>query len=95
MTTPGPLPGPNTDLWDWQLQGACRGADASMFFHPEGERGHDRQRREQRAKALCRTCPVLVECRTHALRVGESYGVWGGLSETERLELLRRARRTA
>lgn len=92
MTMPGQLPGPNADLWDWQLQGACRGADASMFFHPEGERGHERLRREQRAKALCRTCPVLVECRTHALRVGEPYGIWGGLSESDRLEMLRRTR---
>ena len=33
------LPGPNADLWDWQLSAACRGVDSSLFFHPEGERG--------------------------------------------------------
>ena len=31
------LPGPNADLWDWQLKGACRGEDPEIFFHPEGE----------------------------------------------------------
>jgi WhiB family redox-sensing transcriptional regulator len=27
---------------------------------------------------------VITECRTHALKVGEPYGIWGGLSEAER-----------
>ncbi|HAM24406.1 MAG TPA: WhiB family transcriptional regulator, partial [Actinobacteria bacterium] len=40
------LPGPNADLWDWQLEGACRGLDSAVFFHPEGERGSARARRE-------------------------------------------------
>jgi WhiB family redox-sensing transcriptional regulator len=44
------LPGPVADLWDWQLAGACRTADPSMFFHPEGERGSDRARRQEAAR---------------------------------------------
>lgn len=28
--------------------------------------------------------PVLEECRSHALRTHEPYGVWGGMSEDER-----------
>lgn len=90
MVFPEQLPGPNADLWDWQLQAACRGADSSMFFHPDGERGHERLRREQVAKAVCRSCPVVDACRAHALQVGEAYGIWGGLSEPERAVLLRR-----
>ena len=43
--------------------------------------------REQRAKEMCRSCPVIAQCRSHALAVGEPYGIWGGLSEAER-ELL-------
>ena len=78
------LPGPNADLWDWQLRSACRQADPDLFFHPEGERGSARVSRDARAKQVCATCPVLVTCRTHALRVREPYGVWGGLSEDER-----------
>lgn len=45
--------------------------------------------REQRAKEMCRQCPVIQECRSHALEVGEPYGVWGGLSESERDLLLK------
>ena len=33
------LPGPNADVWDWQLDGSCRGMDSAFFFHPDGERG--------------------------------------------------------
>jgi WhiB family transcriptional regulator, redox-sensing transcriptional regulator len=82
------LPGPNADLWDWQLRGACRGMDSSFFFHPDGERGPSRANREARAKAICQRCPVLVQCRRHALAVREPYGIWGGLSESEREQIL-------
>lgn len=84
MPQPEQLPGPNADIWNWQLQGLCRGMDSSMFFHPDGERGRARTQREQRAKEMCRRCPVIEACRSHALEVGEPYGVWGGLSESER-----------
>jgi WhiB family redox-sensing transcriptional regulator len=78
------LPGPVADIWDWQLSGACRNADPDLFFHPEGERGPRKAARDAAAKAVCGTCPVLAQCREHALRVREPYGVWGGLTEDER-----------
>lgn len=82
------LPGPIADVWDWQLHGACRNVDSSLFFHPEGERGPARAAREAAAKAVCRRCPVISECLRHALATREPYGVWGGLSESEREEVL-------
>ncbi|MEJ3743774.1 WhiB family transcriptional regulator [Actinomycetes bacterium KLBMP 9797] len=82
------LPGPVADIWDWQLLGACRGRDSAQFFHPDGERGASRNRREARAKAVCATCPVRPQCAAHALGVREPYGVWGGFSESERQRLL-------
>jgi WhiB family redox-sensing transcriptional regulator len=78
------LPGPVADLWDWQLQGLCRRENPDVFFHPEGERGPARRNRDARAKEVCQTCPVLVQCRAHALQVREPYGVWGGMTEDER-----------
>jgi len=76
------------ELWEWQYQGACRGADENLFFHPEGERGAARRRRAAAAKAICARCPVILECREQSLAVREPYGVWGGLSEDERAALL-------
>ena len=88
------LPVPIMDNWDWQLRGACRGIDSEFFFHPDGERGSGRARREAMAKQVCKGCPVLEQCRRHALAVQEPYGVWGGLSEGERDDIVRGRRRT-
>ena len=51
----------------------------------EGERGPARRERDAAAKATCAACPVLEQCRRHALSVREPYGVWGGMTEDERL----------
>jgi len=59
-----------------------------MFFHPEGERGPRRRNREAAAKAICATCPVLAQCRAHAIAIREPYGIWGGLGEEEREKLI-------
>jgi len=89
------LPGPVADLWDWQFDGACRRVGPEVFFHPEGERGSKRRTRASAAKEICLTCPVLQQCRTHALSVREPYGVWGGLTEDERETVYARARHIA
>ena len=91
MTDISRLPGPQADKWDWQLLGRCRSLDgdgSELFFHPEGERGPSRSNREAAAKAICAQCPVLLECRTAALAAREPYGVWGGLSEHDREQIL-------
>ena len=88
------LPRPVTEVWDWQLHGACRDLDSSLFFHPENERGPARAGREARAKEICRSCPVIQQCRAHSLAAREPYGVWGGMSESERDEIIRARDRT-
>ncbi|MBC2682185.1 WhiB family transcriptional regulator [Corynebacterium anserum] len=88
------LPNPTNAVWEWQLHGSCRGTDSSVFFHPDGERGRARAMREHRAKAICAQCPVLQSCRAHALSVGEPYGIWGGMSESEREAILRPSARS-
>jgi WhiB family redox-sensing transcriptional regulator len=85
------LPGPVEQHWEWQLRGSCRGLDSSLFFHPEYERGPARHAREERAKAICHNCPVLTDCRKHALSVQEPYGVWGAMTADERRKAAARA----
>lgn len=86
------LPAPVTEHWEWQLRARCAGIGTEHFFHPDGERGARRAGREAAAKAVCADCPVIAECAAHALAVREPYGVWGGLSEDDRDEILDRAR---
>ncbi|MEP7053874.1 MAG: WhiB family transcriptional regulator [Actinomycetota bacterium] len=82
------LPAPISETYDWQLSGACRGTDPSLFFLPEAERGPRKARRERAAKAVCRTCPVIDQCAAFALSTREPYGVWGGLTPEDRELLL-------
>jgi WhiB family redox-sensing transcriptional regulator len=46
----------------------------------------------RKAKQICVRCPVIVECRHHALTVQEPYGIWGGLDEGERRAAFARRR---
>lgn len=87
------LPAPHLDVWEWQQRGSCRGMDSAYFFHPDGERNPARAQRIAKAKAVCRTCPVLEMCRQHALTVQEPYGVWGGMSESERENTIKARKR--
>ena len=69
----------------WEERAACRGHDPSLFFGPNRfEPKRERLAREAAAKEVCRGCPVRVPCGEHAMSVGESFGVWGGLGESER-----------
>ena len=62
---------------------ACEGLDQSIFFSVWGE---------DHAKSICADCPARVPCLEYALRTGQEFGVWGGLTTQERYNLLRRAR---
>jgi WhiB family redox-sensing transcriptional regulator len=41
-------------------------------------------REEARAKLICADCPVLTQCRDHALSVPETWGIWGATTPRER-----------
>jgi WhiB family redox-sensing transcriptional regulator len=81
---------PLDERWDWQLDGACRFADPSLFFHPRNERGRSRNNRDVAALFVCTRCPVVESCRDYAMRAREAHGVWGGLTEDEREAIFRR-----
>ncbi len=81
---------PIADEWEWQIHGACRTTDPGLFFHPEGERGPAKRDRDEAAKKVCLTCPVLTTCAAHALLTREPYGVCGGMTEEDRAAIYER-----
>lgn len=84
--------GPSTErATDWRDKAACRTADPAVFF-PIGTTGPAVQQAEK-AKAVCRGCPVVTECLDWALNSGEENGIWGGLTEDARRSLQRAAHR--
>jgi WhiB family redox-sensing transcriptional regulator len=59
-----------------------------FFPPPQFERKVERLERERRAKAICVDCSVRRECLEYALAIREPHGIWGGLNEGERRDLL-------
>ncbi len=75
----------------WQAKAACRGPQSAAFFPPaSAERKDDRLEREARAKEICAGCTVRDDCLDYAIRIREPHGIWGGLNELERKQLLER-----
>ncbi|MEV2216725.1 WhiB family transcriptional regulator [Streptomyces sp. NPDC050997] len=69
----------------WQTQQALCAQTGAEFFFPEPGSS------VREAKRICGMCEMRSECLDYALANDERFGVWGGLSEKERLHL-RRAR---
>ena len=75
----------------WQIKAACRGPQSAVFFPPpQFERKDEKVAREVAAKAICTSCAVVEPCLEYAVAIREPHGIWGGLNESERKELIRR-----
>ncbi len=75
----------------WRNRSACLDEDPELFF-PVGTTGPALEQTE-RAKAVCRSCPVIDQCLEWALETNQDAGVWGGLNEDERRTLRRQRQR--
>jgi WhiB family transcriptional regulator, redox-sensing transcriptional regulator len=69
----------------WHADALCREHPEVNFFP---ERGED----ARPARAICARCPVIAECRSHAVERNEIHGLWGGTSVRERRKLRTTAR---
>lgn len=78
-------------LETWRRKASCRGPQAEIFFPPaHAERKEEKLDREGRAKTICSTCVVRRECLDYAIGIHEPHGIWGGLNEAERKQLVER-----
>jgi hypothetical protein len=73
----------------WYHQAACANTDPEAFFDEYDYRA---------AQRLCKVCPVRFECLREALQETATgqlrvEGVWGGLTERARRDLVRMVRR--
>ncbi|KUJ37053.1 WhiB family transcriptional regulator [Streptomyces sp. MI02-2A] len=66
----------------WQEQALCAQTGADFFFPEPGSSVRE-------AKRICALCDSRSACLEYALANDERFGVWGGLSEKERLRLRR------
>lgn len=75
-------------MTNWRMHAACRDHDPELF-HPVGVSG-PAVLQELEAKKVCADCPVQRECLRFALDSGQEFGVWGGASEQDRRDMLRK-----
>lgn len=67
---------------EWITQAHCRNIDPEELFV--------RGAAQRKAVAICRHCPVVLQCRADALDNDVEFGVWGGMTERQRRALLRK-----
>ena len=64
----------------WMADAACRTYPTIWWFP---ERGQE----VERAKTICYTCPVRLDCLNYALNIPGIVGIWGGTSGKERRDI--------
>jgi WhiB family redox-sensing transcriptional regulator len=86
----------------WQAKARCKGQDHLFFGTHVCDRECDgpagctarkekgKKERVAKAKAICKECPVILDCKEWALRTRLPFGVAGGLTEKERTRVLKR-----
>lgn len=67
---------------EWITQAHCRNVDPEELFVKGAA--------QRKAVAICRHCPVVLQCRADALDNRVEFGVWGGMTERQRRALLRK-----
>ena len=65
---------------NWPAQAACKDDPDRMFVSGAEQHG---------AKRTCLGCPVRSECLAEALDNQLEWGVWGGMTERERRQVLK------
>lgn len=72
------------DTSEWNLAAACRTEDPDIFYADR----HDKAGISA-AKSVCKSCPVSSLCLEDAIRTGQRFGIWGGMTTQERDRLAR------
>lgn len=80
---------PELGMQEWTRKAVCATVkDKDAWFAADGSE------RAEKARNLCKKCPVRAECLEFSLRpIGRGImlsGMWGGLTEDERRKLMRR-----
>lgn len=78
---------------DWRDEARCldidyEGVDASFIFFGDADIEISPILQLRAAQSLCRSCDVQVSCLRYACEIRAEFGVWGGLTESQRKRYL-------
>lgn len=65
----------------WMVHAECRGLDPNLFYPERGYGDVD----ARNARAVCMSCPVIWQCLEYGF--AERYGIWGGLTDRQRVRV--------
>jgi WhiB family redox-sensing transcriptional regulator len=88
--TAGGIPPSNVAPSRWQDDAGCLDTDPEAFFPSDSD---DSLEIVQTALAVCENCAVIRECLATAVADNNDWGVWGGLDQNARRELIAKHRR--
>lgn len=89
MGAPGSHGDYDFDDQTWREDAACAGRTEVLWYPPLGERMDARMPDwTKQGRDICAGCPVQPPCLEHAIQAREA-GLWGGLTELERISLRR------
>lgn len=74
---------PPVDIPPWFVDAECLYADPEAFFPHKGQSA-------QPAVAVCNRCPIRERCLEFAVENEQDIGVWGGMSERQRIRYRKR-----
>jgi len=80
----------------WKEHAACRGMETNLFFAELdgfGDKYAARRKIVRDLVALCSECPVKQKCLDYAFFHNIKYGIWGGVSASNRDQMSRRMRK--
>lgn len=72
---------------DWTARAACRGLDVNTFYPVAVGRAATPY--VEKARAVCRPCPVKIQCLREALETKDAYGIRAGLTPEQRAAVIR------
>ena len=71
---------PRPSIWpEWMDEAACSNEDNDTFFPPDNDYSD-----VEKARKICKSCPVWRECLSYAVTTKQPYGVWAGSTPYQR-----------
>lgn len=80
----------------WKLAGLCTTeADPNDWFLSERNDSRATRQRVRDLKAICERCPVRERCLEASIENREPFGIWAGLTPSERDRVIRKREKEA
>jgi WhiB family redox-sensing transcriptional regulator len=67
---------------EWMDEAECCKEDNEDFFPPDNDYSN-----VEKARSICKRCPVWKDCLAFAVTTKQSFGVWAGSTPTQRRQL--------